>query len=643
LTIRTIMLIKLRARSSTGQSARIRPDLAVTGAILGLLTLVIVLAIRREAWMHRPVVGRGAVRLTAVRPDAGDTLFDPSGKRLESRIYDGLDVSAWPTQFMRRDFVFDLDSTGAGQVTATLRIDLPMSYLNLFPVQVYDRPDGGKRLVGQTRIPRYYWKHFPLIGNRKRPVERVAGALLLYEEHSGRFDTRFTGPFEPGTTLTDSNGMQLLMEPVRHDPRAGIKFKLLSPEQTWGSRQLYVADRRGGKIDIQSSAYRSQTNGFSLEVQIQAESLQAIAEVALLRPLEIPFSNVQVVYPGRPERNHPEFIDVLAAMWDLTSQPYFTTSPLWPVQDERSTLEVIDLVRGRFVLDAWQTMVRARTQPSGSPDFSRLPEELQMKAHHAAHAWIETDNPRVQAAGIGLGLLGGEREFVARGLQLLSNTETSVRSSALESLLLNPSLILNSEVREIAAALGKIEDAANLRTLLGLVARCRNPVVAGKIFLPLACDHRTEIWWNAVRAWPEKDWIRTGLLPADFRWRLVAVYGPGQQAAEETLKTVRDRLPGLLTLRLLSRDRLAFNGLLRRLGEEGESSLGTSALTALLQAMKEPELEEAVAATMVRILNLWHHRDFGGFGNEPKAGPIPHLEASRWRALIQEILAWHSE
>ena len=171
--------------SPRARCARVRLELIAISFVAVLIGVACWIALSFKEEKFHTSGSELDIRLLAVRPDAGDELYDVEGRKTGTRPYDAANTNDWGSNMLRRDFLFKLaegvviqpvsyyvQSMGSHLVSESL----PTNFIT-----------SGRAYTLETVFADTYW-HSGFFFGGQRPVDFVDVALTFYpsEREIGR-------------------------------------------------------------------------------------------------------------------------------------------------------------------------------------------------------------------------------------------------------------------------------------------------------------------------------------------------------------------------------------------------------------------------------------------------------------------------
>ena len=578
-----------------------------------------------------------AIKLYGVCPDGGDDLLDADGREIGKCM--GLGWPEWSSGSQARALIFDLPQSP----------QLDWAMVPEIRVSGVGRPLGGSmgswtadfqgkpRRILDLCIHRSY-EEGGLFGSRTFPVDHIDVTLKYYLPARGKAVSTFLGPFEVGKTIHPQEGRDcsLKVTGTTYFDGRGTKFHLAT-DFDFGDDPPLVYDSDGKRYFARHASGEKSVSANRVSVQKDYEFEVPPSRLAAITIGETPqaktFSGITVVYPDRPARQYPEYLDKMASRLGLTglSADQFR-SYQFKTADE--ALKVIDIVRGSHIERAWQAI-------QGS-DFAELAPDARDKLRRTAKAWADNG----AGPGIEMGLKGQWPEFVAPALEVLGR-DTRERSTVAYRLQ-SYRQFTPEQFDQIAAVLERRDDPRGLDSLLWCLGMNRSRPGRQEALLRLARSRKAWLWWPAMGYLTAPGGPTLAQLPPDLQAKDLARTNP-ERGLDPTLaaearallaKSLRARLASMSTSTLGEVFRSAVANLPRAEAQE--------ALLNLLADMVDHWWDYRVEGyspdkgwiidRAVRYLNNWNNLDLGGIGSD-LTKETDQSHGIDWPTLANQALA----
>jgi len=595
------------------------------------------------------------IRLWGIRPDAGDTIYDPNGKAIQETL--GIarwDSPHWGEKSQRFDFIFELpDSNEPPQFSAFPRIGPSGENRHLgggFDQQLFDY-EGRTLLWLRATFPRTF-KRWVLGGvwRSEAAFDAVDLTLNYYHGPPGKSIFTLKGPFEPNSTVSSEDSVYKVSfkEDVGSGSSAYAEFEL-STSVSFGLNTPVVAyDASGNHNLAKTGSGRSSPQGSRIEYRAHGIPLKRIAAIAFgEQPRHITFNNVNLNVAGHKRRAHAAYLDQMAERLGLTVTSKNSGVPRFKSAAE--ALKVIDIVRGSGLLRAAEAIVYRRTRGERI-DLNNLADEQAVRLRETLNRWLTAIDPEFRAWSVRIGLLCKWPEFVEPALELLERpVRRDYRSMP------DAQMMVADALRHCAGGLsddhvGRIADLllgnGPRETLLRLMKLLRDPKTESRVeaLWKLAKDDRPWVWWYAVERlaqWGEFA-DKQDSLPQKLKLRLFLIRGAaGFSNVEQTAGEAYKLAGELLAPQLHALDPGIFRDVLGSLIKNVDRQQVTTAMIGFLRRVEEGDRSvEYAIDEIVRYINAWYGLDIGGLGSDVDR-QTPERNKYDWAAIVAETVEWY--
>jgi hypothetical protein len=601
------------------------------------------------------VVSRGPLdtRLWGIRPDAGNTIYDPNGKKIQDTL--GVarwDQPSWGDKSHRFDFIFELPDTNEPPLFSRFpRVlvsgeDIP---LGGFAGSLFFEHRGRRLLWLKTAFPLTFRKS--ILGGlmtRDFSVDAVDITLQYYQGLPGKAVCVFKGPFKLGQKLTDETGLyELVFDPNQNAGRT--RFELNTKQHLDLDIPVLLHGAAGKRCFAESDGSSSSSPGGShIEYSIVEPDPEHIAMITLgEKPFETTVTNVRLrLYHQRP-RTHAGYLDEMAERLNVNLTPKELADRRFKSGDE--AVEVVDIVRGTHILWASEAILH------GGEDKKRLdpatldPQRAQ-RLKQTVLEWTRAMDPEIRACGVRVGLYCKWAEFVEPAFELLeypaaydSHLTRDVRSTVAQVLLTYREQLSEQAIEHITRILLGRSDRDSLLSLRGCLM---SPESQARIngYWRLAEDDRPWLWWDAVERlaqWGQFDGKQDSL-PDKLKLRLVLLRGAaGFSNPRQIAPRAYGLLPELLRPELRLLDASTFYRVLERIAEKLDREHATEAVVNFLRCVEDYDYSgQAVVDKIVKYINLWHGLNIGELGADIDQ-QTSELQKYDWPAITAEAIKWY--
>jgi hypothetical protein len=290
--------------------ARARMEVIAIGFAIGVIVLVALIALTFPKETFHITGSPVPLSIAAVRPDEREQLYDVEGKKVDDVAFDRRYTRTWPTNMLRRDFIFNLP--------VGVRIQ-PVGYQVQFGGQWQSAAENflepvfttGRTYTLVTTFTDSYY-HSSMFFSSSLPVEFVDVTLSFYLPERGQPALTFKGPFVDGVTNTARSTTQqwwkcdLVLE--GRDIRAGVTntpFRSLMTMGFLNNGALTFLDRNGRRHFAQITNTSPNAGSWIWRGYVPGVLLKDIASAEVHLPEEKTFHHVRVRYPGQPQQSAP--------------------------------------------------------------------------------------------------------------------------------------------------------------------------------------------------------------------------------------------------------------------------------------------------------------------------------------------------
>jgi len=368
-----------------------------------------------------------------VRPDHTDTLYAPTGARLD-RTWDdfGATNPIWDEDEALREVIIDLPDDAP-------HLDFPLWLsrykpsnseqdrdLPFYP-RLCTRADGSRYILAPIKLDRGW---FPEAKRFDLTLAYFAG------DQRGPAEIAFQGPFATDQTFNDPTGRHTVsFASGTHDTRINgnivtrthhtITIKL-NQSREFEDEQIVFYGRDGKRVravgglsydhagNPDGSSNITFTNRLLTDFEPRDITRIAIAET----PRTTTFRNVTLDWKDYDKPEAP-YAPYLYEMADALGRPLRTQGEARALIGPELTLDeafgVMDVAKNYATRKVWHTLRRQRNTLS----FNTLDQAQQARVVAAAKRWIDASNPGVQATGLKIGLWTSDPAFVDAALRLL--------------------------------------------------------------------------------------------------------------------------------------------------------------------------------------------------------------------------------
>jgi len=546
------------------------------------------------------------IKLVGVLPDGSDGLYDAEGRLVGKMVVDHPN-DLWDG--LCRKFVFELPAN-----EKLFFVSSP------FPKANGERDLGGsgsgpvltdiagKRFLWQNRsFPSTYRK--PFLGGflfHEMEVDRVDLTFRFFKGgRRGPAELSFTGPFTPDRPCQADGGRAGTLTPsysYRYtDERA--EFHLDTPLRCGSSDILVLAYDNDGKRHLAHSGSGSWgTRGLQADYRIEGLALDEISAFTLNeKPREKTFHNIRVLYPDRPARTYPAYLDVMAERLGLNSTDGEYLSK-FKIDTLDSALQVIDVVRGQKLRHAFHRIDQARADDVAAEDLARV--------GRAADLLLSSSDWSLRTYGARLGLWLDPNKYIAGALYVLEELPAEAHNTRFS---LNKYIgHLNSEsMCSVAETIAGVEDEETARRIARSL-QSADQEAARDACLRLALDPRPYVWWPAISRMP-MDW-RPDDRDIEMWARVYLARGwvelPQKEAVVEKAGSM---LEEIFMPHTAMHHGFELDSFVKRFGQEAVEH----ALEGYLNEAAAGRAKWYYVRKVVKHVNRWHQIDIAGLGKDP--------------------------
>lgn len=574
------------------------------------------------------------ITLIAVRPDAGDDLYDAAGRKIAGdRALTWTGDETWRADEQKRDFLFTLPETEDEILLTGIERVMPagatLALGGSGGGHRFRADDGGRFILLRT-FPRTYLKPLLFLFSVNAPVNAVDVTIQYFHGPSLPGGYRFEGPFEHGASVEESSGQPWTLnvgaEPPSYE-QPGASFSVLCDQAGLTSLHAlaYTADgkRNLGRFTRQSIS----SAGASGEVRFDGLPLANIVAVTFERPRQRTFHNVVVSYPHLPLRTRAPYLDQMAKALGKTDLSDEQISMHY-LGSAAEALKVVDVVRGKHAHQAGGTL------GSHGVDFGGFDAEALERVRRAVATWTISYDHTQRVAGLAVALKAGWTEYVPRVFDLMDDEDEWVRRNAATLLRRHIGLIDGSHIEPITQAVERTSDPNVYRELMACLTHSQLHESRAALER-LSKSDKPWLWYPAIRRRFREGQLRE---PGEFdratATRLKLYLGHQERPGLESVADaeLESLIVEVLTAEVCRMDYEAFKSAAERASEVFDKDTVTSVCVNFLKAAFEharrsgEPLEEHGSHNLrggicsaVRCLNAAHGIDIGGLGGDLQA------------------------
>jgi hypothetical protein len=642
----------------------------ITIVLLGVaLAVCLVLYVRIQVGNTRFSInytGPLDIRLWGIRPDAGDTIYDPNGNKVLDTL--GIarnETTVWRDNLYRRDFIFEILDTNEPIAFLPLRYsanreeDRRGSFLK---GSLYFERHGRNFGWFQTVIPRTKRQSFLFgIWKKEVPVDRIDLHLRYYYGPPNKPICVFKGPFEfevdrklhrvtsvtdetglyelsfdlvPSTSASPSELVMLLSTKRQIDPVADILF------YDAGDKCLYV--RRGCPHKIPA--------GEGIGYSIPRSVLKNTAKITVgEQPFETTVRNLKLDSPNSERRTYAERFDKMVEILKSGRAP--TRYVRHNFRDISELLKVIEVLRGEQICQVSRNLC-FRRMGMLYIDPDTLDAEQSQKLKQVVLRWADAMDPEIRVNAIRLGLHCEWPEFFDMAFDLLEYPNRNYFDEAVpvrdiaEVLYSHREKLSERDINRIAMILPRLTNPNAIRRLLYCVGRPKSPARLTALW-DMANSDRPWLWTDAIwllLMWRELEG-KYDSLSEKLKPRVFLVAGPNRFSnPAQIAPKVSELQLSLLSSQLLTHHGGTFSTLIARIPESTDKRAMTEVMIESLRYMeyrRDWSVWKAISR-IARYLNLWHGMDIGGLGSDVRK-EIPALDKMDLEAVAVEAIEWYDK
>jgi len=591
------------------------------------------------------------IRLWGIRPNNGDTIYDPKGRKILDAL--GNTVWDWPTwgdDSQRFDFIFELPETNEPP-------------LFLYPSKISDSRQGrlggsggrhqeyykGKRLLWITRtFPRTFRKSllFDLFTVDAR-VNAIGLTLEYYHGPPGAALFTLKGPFKRPCEMTSDDGEYKVAFMDGADAR-GYQFELTTQKNLHPNIRVIAYDSLGRRHLVKVKSWSSSSKeGSRAAYNVQGVSVETLRQIAFgENPNSITFKNIRLDLPRRRKRSHAEYLDKMAARLDGEHSAEELAG--YRFKDANEVLKVIDVVRGRLIDNAGQALLRGGEDKKPLDPTELSPKQAQ-RLKQTLSRWTQAIDPKIRAMGVRVGLFCQWPEFVEPAFELLDYLDPSggrriASFYAAEALYIYRGRLGDRDIDRIKEILLRHDDNYVVDHLQRTLSSPRSQVRI-RALRELAESHRTWLWWHAIgmlAKWREFDGEYDSL-PEKIKLRVFLVAGAdGFSDPNEIAPKAHSLLPELLTPQLVHYYSYSvFSRVLDMLAENFDRKKTTAVMIRYLRSVEDYQWHSRAIDRIVKYINLWYDMDIGGLGSDIRKSVGSFSTKYDWPKITAEAIEWY--
>jgi len=588
------------------------------------------------------------IRLWGIRPNGGDTIYDPKGRKILDTLGNARwDWPTWKDDSQRCDFIFELPETNE-----------PPLFLSL--PQISDSREG--RLVGSSGRHLEYYKGKQLLWVPKTftrmfrksilfdlytvdaRVNAIGLKLEYYHGPPGPALFTLKGPFNRPCEMTSDDGAYEVAFMDGADTR-GYQFELTTEKNLLPNMPVIAYDTLGRRYFVNVQNWSSSQEGTRATYNVQGVPVEMLGKIAFGdTPSSIAFKNIRLDLGGRRKRNHAECIDRMSAR--LGGEHSAEELADYRFKDHNETLKVIDVVRGRLIASAGQALLGIGKDKRSLDPAVLSPNQAQ-RLRQTLNRWTQAIDPKIREMGVRAGLLCQWPEFVEPAFELLdyrdANRARTGASGAARALYLYREWLADRHIERIKEILLHGDD----NSVIPRLRRCLGgPKSQARIkaLWELAESDRIWLWWDAIitlAKWRAFD-VKYDSLPEKIKLRVFLVAGAdGFSIPNQIASKAYSLLPELLTPQLLHYNSSIFYRVLDMLAENLDRKSATAAMIRYLRSVEyyQPNSVRAIDR-IVKYINVWYGMDIGGLGTDVAKFTRNPMKYD-WPKITAEAIEWY--
>jgi len=604
------------------------------------------------------------IRLWGIRPDAGDTIYGPNGKKITDTL--GIarnETTVWRDNLYCRDFIFEIPETNEHIAFLPLRYsanreeDRQGSFLK---GSLYFEHDSRNFGWFQTVIPRTKRQSFLFgIWKKEVPVDRIDLHLRYYYGPPNKPICVFKGPFafevdrkmHKVTRVTDETGLyelsfDLVLPPSASPSELVMLFRTKRRIDPVADILFYDAEdkclyfRRGWPYKIPA--------GEGIGYSIPRGLLKNTAKITIgEQPFTMTVRNLKLDSPNSARRTYAGHLDKIAERLDPKRDP--TRYTRHNFRNLNELLKVIDVLRGEEIYRisrnlCFQQMGMLYIDPNTlNAEQSRI---LKQTVLH----WADAMDPEIRVQAVRLGLHCEWPEFSDIAFDLLEYPDRNyfgdadpVRDIA-EVLYSRREKLSEQDIDRIAAILPRLTNLGAILCLQDCLGHPKSPARLTALW-DLANSDRPWLWTDAIRQlsmWRELEG-KYDSLSEKLKPRVFLVVSPNRFSDPGRIAPKVSELQlSLLSSQLLTHHGGTFSTLIGTIPDSTDKRAMTEIMIESLRYMeyrRDWSIWKAISR-IVRYLNLWHGVDIGGLGSDVRK-EIPELDKMDLEAVAVEAIEWY--
>ncbi len=377
------------------------------------------------------------IRLWGIRPDAGDTIYDPNGVEIRDTVGTmWSDSPYWGEDRQCFDFLFELPADGdSGRFRRMpeMAVSGCNHHLGGSFRQSYFDYRGKKLLCFRATFGRTF-KRSVLRGFWVSDTAFDSIDIALRYEHGSIESPGFVlkGLFEPNSTVSSPDGMLEFdfAESENCRGRRDSSIVVRAPEYWDEKEPIMIYDSSGNICAAITGTIRGNSLSDGIGFGVEGRPLDRISAIAFAKSAyRVVFQNVNLNVSGRKRRPHADWLFEMGERLGLAGTGKELAE--YKLQSEAEVLDVIDVVRGRSLVQSIGTL-RGLSR-GGRIRLDAFTDEQVARLRRALSRCIEAVDPRIRALGVELGLMCKWPEFLDAGLDLLERPAAGAYESTREA------------------------------------------------------------------------------------------------------------------------------------------------------------------------------------------------------------------
>ena len=276
------------------------------------------------------------------------------------------------------------------------------------------------------------------------------------------------------------------------------------------------------------------------------------------------------------------------------------------------------------------------TYSGSTSDFSAFSPAQRDTIHKLASTWAQQKDSDNRQLGLRLGLRGGWPEFTILALNRLSSGAPQERIESASSLAAHTNGLGQEHIPSLIA-LARTNTAVLAPNLVLVILRIGGPAATNAL-LELARADEPVTWWSALSRLNTNLFAPVAAQTAEMQQRLWMVNKAADgEVTPAIVAAGKARLTSLLTIDLRALNYSVFESVLRSINTRLDRPFATQVMMNYLRAGTGDFWRQNHPAEIIRQLNDWYGKDFGGLGGLQKAGRnYPAYDA--WPAIVEDVL-----